>query len=177
MPLPKSRLASLVARSVSAAFVAATLSLGLLVAQPAQAGSVVIRDFVLTHGISEREPMGTTEDFAVNDERGYAFARLHNDGTPTNVSFVWEIDNTVHASIDMSVGTSSGWRTWSSVALRPGTWRVKLMDESGLMLAEKTFTIGDNNDSMQKTEGSMLKSEGTMQKSEGTMQQSDSSIQ
>ena len=103
MSLPNCRLASLAARSVSAAFVAATLSLGLLIAQPAQAGSVVIRDFVLTNGISDREPMGTTENFATGDERGYAFARLNNDGAPTNVSFVWEVDDQVHASIDMSV--------------------------------------------------------------------------
>ena len=102
-PLPKSRKASLFLRAMSAAVVAATLSLGLFVAQPAQAGSVVIRDFVLTHGINEREPMGTTEQFAMNDQRGFAFARLNNDGAPTNVSFVWEIDNQVHASIDMSV--------------------------------------------------------------------------
>lgn len=141
MPLPTSRLASLVVRGASAAVVAATLSIGLLVAQPAQAGSVIIRDFVLTHGINEREPMGATEDFALTDQRGFAFARLHNEGTPTNVSFVWEVDNSVHASIDMNVGTSPGWRTWSSVALRPGKWRVKLIDESGLMLAEKTFTV------------------------------------
>ena len=140
-PLPKSRKASLVLRSMSAAIVAATLSLGLFAAQPALAGSVVIRDFVLTHGITDREPMGTTEQFAMTDQRGFAFARLNNDGDPTNVSFVWEIDNQVHASIDMNVGTSSGWRTWSSVNLRPGTWRVKLVDVSGLMLAEKTFTV------------------------------------
>ena len=137
MPLSK------IARSMSAAFVAAALSLGLLAAQPAHAGSVVIRDFVLTHGINDREPMGTTERFDTDDARGFAFARLNNDGTPTNVSFIWELDNQVHASIDMSVGTSPGWRTWSSVTLRPGSWRVKLMDESGLMLAEKSFTISE----------------------------------
>lgn len=137
MPLSK------IARSMTAAFIAAALSLGLLAAQPAHAGSVVIRDFVLTHGINDREPMGTTEQFDTDDALGFAFARLNNDGTPTNVSFIWELDNQVHASIDMSVGTSPGWRTWSSVTLRPGTWRVKLMDESGLMLAEKSFTIGE----------------------------------
>ncbi len=130
-----------VVRSMSAAVVAAALSIGLFAAQPAHAGSVVIRDFVLTHGIIDREPMGTTENFDIDDSRGFAFARLNNDGTPTNVSFVWEVDNQVHASIDMNIGTSSGWRTWSSVNLRPGNWRVKLMDESGLMLAEKSFTI------------------------------------
>lgn len=138
---PTKRAAKMAGRVFTGALGAAAISLTLLAASAAEAGSVVIRDFVLTHGIYEREPVGNTDAFANGDERGYAFARINNDGTPTQVSFVWEYDDQVHATIDMNVGASPGWRTWSSVALRPGNWRVKLVDQNGVIMAERNFTV------------------------------------
>jgi hypothetical protein len=101
---------------VAGAVLGALLAVPFLTAQPAVAqSSIVIRDFVLTHGIYEREPVGTTEIFAFADEK--------------------------HASIDMNIGTSGGWRTWSSINLRPGNWRVKLQDASGAVIAERSFMV------------------------------------
>jgi len=127
---------------VAGAVLGALLAIPFLTAQPAVAqNSIVIRDFVLTHGIYEREPVGTTDTFASGDSRGYAFARIANDGSPTQVSFVWYYGEEMHASIDMNVGTSGGWRTWSSINLRPGNWRVKLQDASGAVIAERSFMV------------------------------------
>ncbi len=127
---------------VAGAVLGALLAVPFLTAQPAAAqSSIVIRDFVLTHGIYEREPVGTTETFASADERGYAFARIANDGSPTQVSFVWYYGDEMHASIDMNIGTSGGWRTWSSINLRPGNWRVKLQDAGGAVIAERSFMV------------------------------------
>ena len=42
----------------------------------------------------------------------------------------------------MNIGTSPGWRTWSTANLRPGNWRVALVDASGAVLTEKAFTVG-----------------------------------
>ena len=142
MTFPRLRGRALVATILAAAF-----AVPFLAAQPAAAeGSMVIRDFVLTHGIFEREPTGTT-DFASSDGRGYAFARISNEGMPTQVSFVWYYGDEMHASIDMNVGTSGGWRTWSSVNLRPGNWRVKLQDQNGMVIAERSFTVEHSNSS------------------------------
>ena len=137
---------------VAGAVLGALLAVPFLTAQPAVAqSSIVIRDFVLTRlvqgqsfldvGIYEREPVGTTETFASADGRGYAFARIANDGSPTQISFVWYYGEEMHASIDMNIGTSSGWRTWSSVNLKPGNWRVKLQDASGAVIAERMFMV------------------------------------
>ena len=137
MTFPRLRGRALVATILAAAF-----AFPFLAAQPAAAdGKMVIRDFVLTHGIFEREPTGTTEKFATSDGRGYAFARIANEGMPTQVSFVWYYGDEMHASIDMNIGTSGGWRTWSSVNLRPGNWRVKLQDQNGMVIAERSFTV------------------------------------
>ena len=123
-----------------AGFVAFTLG-----SLPAGAdGSIVVRNFVLSHGIHEREPISDTESFNVEDGKAYAFARIQNTGDATMVSFVWEYDNTTHATVPVSVGASPGWRTWSTAKLRPGNWRVKLVDAQGEILLEKDFTVEAN---------------------------------
>ena len=119
------------------------VALGLFAAGPAQAGSMMVRDFVLTNGIYEREPVNKTETFMTSDGTGYAFARINNEGAPSNVSFVWTYEGSQHASVDMTVGTSGSWRTWSSVNLKPGNWRVQLVAEDGRVIAERTFKVQD----------------------------------
>lgn len=103
--------------------------------------ALVIRDFVLSRGIDEREPADTTYAFTLPDEQAYAFVRISNQGTPTSVTFVWHYEGAVHARVDVNVGTSPGWRTWSSANLKPGSWRVELISHSGLVLAERTFKV------------------------------------
>jgi hypothetical protein len=127
---------------LAGALLGAVLAVAVPTAQPAAAqDSIVIRDFVLTHGIYEREPVGRTEAFASGDGRGYVFARIANDGAPTRISFLWYRGEDLHAAIDATIGTSAAWRTWSSVNLQPGQWRVKLRDAGGRVIAERAFTV------------------------------------
>lgn len=131
-----------VSKVVTGAIVGAAFVGSLMATQVAQAAeSLVIRDFVLTHGIYEREPVGTTQNFASSDERGYVFARIANDGQPTQVNFEWYYGDEKHASIPMNIGTSGGWRTWSSINLRPGNWQVKMTDQNGMVIAERSFMV------------------------------------
>ena len=152
----------LTGRALVATILAAAFAFPFLTAQPAAAeGSVVIRDFVLTHGIHEREPVGTTDSFMSSDGRGYAFARISNDGSPTQVSFIWYYGDEMHATIDMNIGTSGGWRTWSSVNLRPGNWRVKLQDSNGMVIAERSFSVDHSGGTSTTTSDSMDKQSST----------------
>ena len=110
-------------------------------APAAASGDLIIRDFVLTHGVYEREPVDAVETFSPADERGYLFARIANDGGPTNITVVWYRDGVIHGHVDLHVGTSTGWRTWSSANLTQGDWRVELVTESGVVLAERSFPV------------------------------------
>jgi hypothetical protein len=122
----------------------AAVAFSLFAAGPVQAGSaMMVRDFVLTNGIYEREPVNTTEDFMTSDGTAYAFARINNDGEPSKVSFIWQYQGSEHASVDQTIGTSGSWRTWSSVNLKPGDWRVQLVTEDGRVIAERTFKVDD----------------------------------
>lgn len=120
----------------------------LLVALPGQPGAAAeptaVNDFLLSRTIVDREPAEVTESFSASDDEAFAFARVNNPGAPTSVSFVWHRDNHHHATIHMNVGTSSAWRTWSSVKLQPGLWSVQLVSENGQVLGQKSFRIIDN---------------------------------
>lgn len=128
--------------ATAAVLVGAAWTFSVFAVQPAEAaGSLVIRDFVLTHGIYEREPVGTTDSFNLDDGRAYAFVRVANDGEPTQLSFVWRYGNETHATINMNIGTSSGWRTWSSINIKPGNWLIEVKSADGMVLAQRSFMV------------------------------------
>lgn len=128
---------------LSAVAFGAALAVTGLAAQPALAdGHVAVRDFVLTNGIVDREPVGSMESFDVANGKAIIFARIRNDGDSANMAFIWYLNDIERARKSLNVGTSSGWRTWSSSAVRPGNWRVDLVDAYGAVLAQKSFAVG-----------------------------------
>lgn len=104
-------------------------------------GGLAVRDFVLSRGVEEREPVGLTETFSAADREGYAYTRLRNLGPPKHVAFVWRHQDTVISRFETTVGTSVHWRTWSNAELRPGKWLVQLVSEDGDVLAEVAFMV------------------------------------
>ncbi len=127
---------------VSMALAAAVAVGAALLGQPAAAADpLVVRDFVLTRDIDGREPVDSVATFGPADTEAVAFARIDNRGAPTTVTFKWHRGSRQHAAVQMRVGTSSGWRTWSSANLRPGDWRVELLDADGVVLMEDRFRV------------------------------------
>jgi hypothetical protein len=126
-----------------AALAGAALAVLGIAAAPAQAGDqVVVRDLVLTHNVAERMPTDSVDGFAADADVGYVFVRVSNSGDPTQVKVVWSRSGVEQGSVPLNVGTSSGWRTWSSANLRPGNWNVQVVDANGAVLSEKDFTVG-----------------------------------
>ena len=127
----------------SATLVGAALAISGAFATPAQAeDTLVVRDFVLTNSVLDREPTNSSTTYNVEDQKVFAFARINNAGGPQTVNFVWHYGAEEHGTVPMNIGTSSGWRTWSSANLKPGNWRVQLVDSNGTVLSEKSFTVG-----------------------------------
>ncbi|MCZ6860278.1 MAG: hypothetical protein O7I42_08370 [Alphaproteobacteria bacterium] len=59
----------------------ATLAVSTLAAGPAAAeGELVVRDFVLTNDVVDREPTNEAAAFTTHDEKAFAFARINNTG-------------------------------------------------------------------------------------------------
>lgn len=110
------------------------------VAADTQAQDLQVLDFVLTNQVVNREPQGTLENFAAGSKRGIAFARLQAD-TNTEVTFVWYRNNREYLRHKAPVQTAKQWRTFSSVSLHSGDWKVQLLGKEGEVLAEKTFSM------------------------------------
>lgn len=105
--------------------------------------SLEITEMVLSMEVLEREPVNIVKTFKADDERGWVFARLVNSSKMTYIHFVWYHEETEYFQIRMRVGVSPSWRTYASVALQPGAWRVELQDNSRSVLKEIRFHVGN----------------------------------
>ena len=90
-----------------------------------------------------RELTGQAESFAAGTER--VFCRMHISGAvaPTTVTHSWYFEGKTMAQVELNVG-SANWRTWSSKRLLPswkGPWEVKVLDQTGKVLASAAFTV------------------------------------
>lgn len=98
-------------------------------------------DLVMTHGIKGREPLDDAWSFSPGEARAFAFARIANPGAPSRVSFVWIYRDAIHATIELEIGASPNWRTWSSIKPLPGAWRVRVVTQDDAVLAERAFVV------------------------------------
>ena len=103
--------------------------------------SLSLTSLVLTRRIVNREPSGSVKSFSAGDRLAFVFVRLNNPGPPTQVSFVWYRDNSKHSIFRTRVGTSRAWRTWSSVRLSAGSWRVDVLSPDGSVIGEESFVV------------------------------------
>lgn len=96
-------------------------------------------EFVLADQIAAREPKNIVENFNKENQRGYAFARLSSPEVK-EVTFIWFREGKEHSRYKTTVQAAKKWRTFSSVKLRPGHWKVQLVSNDAI-LAEKAFTL------------------------------------
>ena len=111
-----------------------------LPAQDAGTGTEVI-EFLLCEDVEDREPVNPKENFTTLDERVYAYARIHNTEEPVNLYFRWTHDGAVYANINLLTGVSEAWRTYSSVQILAGEWKVELVGKDNEVLATAEFMV------------------------------------
>lgn len=101
--------------------------------------SLVIDQFVLSEDVIEREPVNIRQAFYSDQGQAFCFARISNSAELITLSFKWYFEDELYFEFDAKVGTSPHWRTYSSVTLRTGLWRVELVDPDGKVLREIRF--------------------------------------
>lgn len=104
---------------------------------------LTLLEFVICKDVVEREPIEVLQSYSMSDERAWSFARISNTGDIRAVTFVWFYEDEVYYELDTRVGTSPNWRTYSSVALQPGVWRVELHNDEGDKLNEVRFHVSE----------------------------------
>jgi hypothetical protein len=102
-----------------------------------------LEELILCEDVIEREPINPRQSFSTDQGQAYCFARLKNPGNLTKVTFRWFYENELYFVFVAKVGKSPNWRTYSSITLRKGMWRVELLDENDEQLKEIRFHCSD----------------------------------
>lgn len=111
--------------------------------QPESASIFNVGRFVIAGSIDNREPVGIVDVFSSSTEKVYCFLEARDVKEDTVVSFVWYHGENEVANVDLPLGVSQRWRTYSSKKLggRTGEWKVELQDANGLVLETVAFTV------------------------------------
>jgi hypothetical protein len=73
-----------------------------------------------------------------------AFVRIKNSGAPTTATMVWKYGTKEQFRIDLKIGTSPTWRSWSRMTMsahKKGGWMVEILDEDGVPVGGIPFQI------------------------------------
>lgn len=105
--------------------------------------TLYVKEFLLCKDVVEREPIDVVQSFAMDDERAWGFAVIHSTYRMHTVTFRWYYEDERYFTFDSNVGRSPNWRTYSSVGLQPGVWRVELYDEYEQQLKEVRFHVSE----------------------------------
>lgn len=103
--------------------------------------TLFVIDFVLARDVVEREPVDIVRSYSMDDSRAWCFARIHNSQMMQSIFFEWYYEDELYFEMNTRIGVSANWRTYSSVSLQPGRWRVVLKDRHGDILDQIRFDV------------------------------------
>jgi hypothetical protein len=102
-------------------------------------------DLAIGAGVHQRTLQGQAERFPARGQRLWGHVTLANSGPPTFVTMVWKHEGKARWRIDLRVGESPAWRTWSRYTMKPlrdlGHWEVEVLDATGRSLAVTQFIV------------------------------------
>lgn len=103
-----------------------------------------LRSIAAGTDVEARRLVGRDTDFVADGSHVWVHVAVANRGAPSNITMVWYLDDAEIWQMDLDVGTSPGWRTWSRSKMgahRVGAWRVEVRDAAGEVLGETRFEV------------------------------------
>lgn len=97
----------------------------------------------ICEGIIDQEPVAPGDIFSKDTPVLFCFSRIEASEA-TEVKHIWYFQNTEVAEVPLSIGVSSGWRTYSSKNISPmeqGNWKVEIVTASGEALKTIQFVV------------------------------------
>jgi hypothetical protein len=107
--------------------------------QPAGSG-IKVEKIVAAVSVEKREPVGETSSFPAGTARVYIWTRITAQTAPVRIKHVYYHEDKKAAEVELAVN-SSPYRVWSNKAVRPGSWKVEVTDETGVVLSSLTFSV------------------------------------
>ena len=115
----------------------------------APAAGIKVEKIVTASGVENREPINETSAFDKSAGKVYTWTRITGASTPARIKHIYYLNEKKEAEVELQVG-GSPWRIWSNKNVRPGNWKVEVIDEAGATLAAAVFTVAETS----KTEAS-----------------------
>lgn len=109
-----------------------------------EAEMVLRRIVVCKEVLNERIPLGVDKIFPNDIGALFCFTAIENLVADDSITHTWYYNGREMAAIDLEVGRSPFWRTWSIKRIQPrliGDWQVVVFDSKGYQLGFTTFQI------------------------------------
>jgi hypothetical protein len=119
------------------------LLFALAVPAQAQEADFVLGRFLTCKKVVDREPVGITLSFPEETVKVYAFIEALEVKKETELKIQWLFEGKQTATIELTLGKSKRWRTFSSkrIGIRRGNWEVRLLDREDKLLRSLNFTV------------------------------------
>ncbi|OGR87879.1 MAG: hypothetical protein A3A86_07440 [Elusimicrobia bacterium RIFCSPLOWO2_01_FULL_60_11] len=89
--------------------------------------------------VKDREPEGEGAEFT-SVSRLYCWTSVRPPSVPAVIKHVWRSGGKTMSTVALKVKYSPS-RTWSTLAVTPGSWSVDVVSESGEVLSTAEFTV------------------------------------
>lgn len=106
----------------------------------AQDQNIRVEKIVAATSVDNHEPVGENKEFAASVGTVYCWTKVSSKAVPAAIKHVWYLGDkkVFEHSLDLKFNST---RTWSSKSVRPGSWRVDVTDEAGMVLASTNFSV------------------------------------
>lgn len=104
------------------------------------AGGLQVVEAKAAGGVTDREAVDESSSFSAGDQVTI-WAAIRNTESPGDIKMVWFANDKEVATIDIEVGQSWRWRTWSKSKVWAGDWKVEIQDGSGTVLETVEFSV------------------------------------
>jgi hypothetical protein len=131
-------------KKLFAILVCLLLTLGVAAAQEksnkAADQSIKVEKIVAATSVDNHEPAGENKEFAASVGTVYCWTKVTAKSVPASIKHVWYLGDqkVFEQSLDLKFAST---RTWSSKAVKPGSWRVDVTDDAGTVVSSVGFTV------------------------------------
>lgn len=106
---------------------------------------LTLLDLAIATAVVEREPEGASNSFDSTPPLFLCYSSFDQRNESATVTHVWTWNDRVMARVELEVGKSPKWRTWSRQRLQPdqaGRWSCEVLGPDGARLGIARVTVG-----------------------------------
>jgi len=108
-------------------------------------GSLKLKEIVIALGVEDRQPISPGLAFDAGPQQFFCYTVYDSAEANQASTHVWRYKEKVLSRVELNVGKSPSWRTWSRHRARPsatGQWSCEVLDGQGNRLGQAHFTVG-----------------------------------